>query len=92
MPAKLPSGMRPVRCAVDCTAFFSENQPGLNARVWACATPLAVPAIAKASRAWDSGLRRRAASPPGWREPLGAGTCCGREEAKGVADVDEDMA
>ncbi|MNS85534.1 hypothetical protein D3C72_1194010 [compost metagenome] len=92
MPAMLPSGMRPVRWAVDWTAFLSANQPGLNARVWACATPLALPAIAKAAKACDNGLRCQEGAPPGWREPVGAGMWCGRDVATGVADVDEDMA
>ncbi|MNV07519.1 hypothetical protein D3C71_979530 [compost metagenome] len=73
MPAKLPSGMRPVRCAVDCTAFLSANQPGLNARC-AWAAPLALPAISNAVTAWDNGVgrqfgRTRAGTVPMFRLP-----------------------
>ena len=72
--------------------FYDAQGARLNARVWACATPLALPAIAKAARACDNGLRCQEGAPPGWREPVGAGMWCGRDVAKGVADVDEDMA
>ncbi len=66
MPASEPSGMRPVRCAVDCTAFLSANQPGLKARAWACAVPLQPPAISSTASAWRSGVGRQS----GRRRPV----------------------
>ncbi|GAB1833826.1 hypothetical protein MyNCGM121_05940 [Achromobacter xylosoxidans] len=60
MPARLPSGMRPVRCAVDCTAPLSANQAGLKARACACAAPLQPPATSSTANACVTGLRRQA--------------------------------
>ncbi len=63
MPARLPSGMRPVRCAVDCTAPLSANQAGLKARACACAAPLQPPATSSTANACDTCVGRQRGRP-----------------------------